>query len=128
MDGGTFVVCPDHWHFCNFQSPLARDKQNFRIEAPARNLLQGEDGCRRPPCKCLEAALRVAKGQSQKNPQVEIKSARIDSALERLPVYLQGRIQPPRADGDVRSCTEGGKQFGRFRERRREVSVGEQQI
>src|SRR5579862_8703745 len=98
MESRPLIVSPDYRYLHNLQLLCPRNMKDLWIESPARNPLQGKNGCGGLPGKCLETALRVMEAQPKQQPQIKVESPGIDSAFQRLAMKLQRRIQPARAN------------------------------
>jgi hypothetical protein len=126
MQARPFVVRPQHWHLFDAQTRAAREEEHFGIECPALDFLLRENTHRGVPTKGLESALRIGKVQAEHDPQHQIKNSPENLAIERLPLGLQFRVKPARADGYIRASTDRVKQFLRFSDWGRKIGVGKE--
>jgi hypothetical protein len=87
--------------------------RDLRVEAPALDGLELEDGLGGLAGEGLEAALGVGKGQAHDEAGDDVEAAAEELAVEGLALGLAVALQPAGADGDVRALLDGGKEaFG----------------
>ena len=104
---------------------LEGDEQNLRVEAPALDGLELEDGLRGGAGKGLEAALGIGKAQPHDHAGDGVEAAAEKLPVKRLAMGLAAFFQPSGADGDIRAGGDGGKEPLRLLDGRRQVGVGE---
>ena len=104
---------------------LEGDEEDLRVEAPALDGLELEDGLRGGAGEGLEAALRIGKVQPHDDAGDGVEAAAEELAVERLAMGLAAAFKPARADGDVRARGDGGKEPLGLLDGRRQVGVGE---
>src|SRR5580704_1308057 len=127
MDARSFAMRPGNRDFADDEPKLLSQVEQFRIESPALDLLQGKNSLRAAPGEGLEPALRILELQAQNDAQRQVEDASEEPAMHRLPPNLQSTIHPARANGDVCAVLNRGKQLIRLLNRRREISIAEQQ-
>src|SRR5689334_10897248 len=92
---------PGDWNFTNREPAPSCQVQQFRIESPTLNLLQGKDRLRTAPGKSLETTLRILESQTQNVAQRQVEDAPENPPIKRLPSNLQSSVQPARSNRDV---------------------------
>ena len=94
MDAGLATMSPGDRNLLNFETELARQKQNLRIESPAFDFLKRED---RLHCRLLEgfeAALRVFEFQPEREAQDQVEDSSEELTMQRLALRLGLGAQP----------------------------------
>ncbi len=118
-------MSPTDGDFVDAVAALAGDEENFRIEAPALDGLQLEDGLRGGAGEGLEAALRVSVGKAHDGAGDAVETAAEKLPIERLANGLAGALEPAGTDGDVGAGGDGGEETVGLLNGRGEIGVGE---
>ncbi len=92
---------PGYGDFYDGVLELAGDEENFRVETPALDGLEAEDGLRCVSLEGFEAALRVLEGQAHDLAGNPVETAAEEAAVERLMHGLLLLVEPAGADGYV---------------------------
>ena len=125
MNPRVSAVPPKHRNFLHAKPKLPRQKKNLRIESPALDPLQRQNRLRSPPRESLKSALRIFEPQSQNNPVQRIEYPSSQLPEQRLPLRLQLRPQPPRANRNIRSRRQRRQQLRHLFNRRRQIRIAE---
>src|SRR5262252_5958499 len=89
-----FTVRPLHRHFDGLEAHAAAKEEDFRIESPTFDFLEGEDSLRGFAFESLESALRVFEVQAEDEAQQEIEDAAEELAVQGLALGLQLGAKP----------------------------------
>ena len=121
---GALVVSPADRHLNDLKTALEGDQQDLWIETPAHDGLELKDGLSSRAGKGFETALGIGKVQAHDGARDGVEAAAKELAVERLAMGLAAAFEPARADGDVSTGGDGGKEALSFLDGRREISVG----
>lgn len=126
MNAGAFSMRPRYRNFRHNQVVLASKVQEFRIEAPPLDLLVWEDLVGSLPGKSFESALGVFIVQAKNQTESQVEDAAEYLAIKRLAPNLQLGTNPARADRDISSSRDCGKEFVGLRNWRGEIRIAEE--
>jgi len=124
-DAGAGVVGPADGDFLDVIAALEGDEENFRIESPAFDGLELEDGLGGGAGEGFESALSVGEGQAHNEAREGVETSAEDLAVEGLAMGLAAGGEPAGADGDIGAVGNGLEEAFGFFDRGREVGVGE---
>jgi len=105
---------PLHGNFYHPEPVFLGKKNEFRIEAPALDLLLREDRFNCATIECFKAALCVLEPQAEENAKGEVEGPPEQLALEGLTLSLKFGAKPARTDGDVRAIRNAIQELGCF--------------
>jgi hypothetical protein len=114
---GPFDIIPPNGHLDSVKAQLASDKQNFRVETEAFQLLTGEDRLGRIAAEKFESALSVVDVEAKRQAHEKVEDLACTFPKLRLVNADQRAVESARANGYRRGIANGGVKIVKFFDR-----------